>query len=1426
ITATDADSMRLGVAADTASASWKVYSSIDSIDISAGGEGGKRIFVQFKDLAGNRSVWVSDSTTYDMTAPAGGSVVIIDNNGFTPDVDPPLTIIATGADSMRLGLASDTASSLWKVYATTDSIVISSGGDGIKRVFVQFKDAVGNRSAWISDSTLFDTQPPATTISTGGTYSYLTWTGYIYGSATDALSGIDTVQITIVRQNDNMYWNGTSWQSAAIQIKTAATGSWQVGLPASMLGDGSYSIQAMSIDRAGNVGSPGVTASFAWYDRPVCCFSAEPAMGTIPLTVTFTDSSIGMIDSRQWSFGDNTTDTALQISHLYQTAGVLTVTLIVNGPGGSDTLSKDSCVQAAYPLPVARISLVPTQGAAPLQVQMTDSSTGTITRRLWTFGDGGTDSVQQPVHTYMTAGTFQVKLNVWGPGGADSALAGPVTVCDTTKPLPPANLNAVALNCSTVVLTWSPSSSTDADSVSINTSYAGFVASPLAGDRIKRLPHTKTADTLRGLPPDGIVAFICAFVKDRAGNWSDTGATSSVSVKLPDGRAPAYSLAVTLQSMRDSVVVIGLAVDRSAEPGVKSVIGFGRTKQQAADSVITIRYADTVITTALLSEPGWYFAASAVQDSAGNRSPLRYDSVAVANTPPRITITADTLVREDTVWNAQIAVSDFNGDSVKVSIVNGPESMTLSGLLLNWTPDDADIGKKVVVLVAEDARGGKSCDTVTVTVTNREEPPVVTFAGDTVIDEDAPWRARLIVADPDPDETHTSVIERKPAWVRVLGDTLTGTPSEEHVGADMLRCVVTDRSGMRDTLELGITVRNVNDTPTVVSNSLPDTMYEKKSVSGTVIVVDPDRFDTLAVFWERPCAWLAAGTPIRDTILRQWRIDLHASPQQKDTGTAVFVMRFTDRAGMGAILRDTVTIRDVDDPPTPPKIRRQVVAGAVRYILTASDDRDTELMYAVRMQSLDDVSWSRSDRSLRGDFRFYPLADGTYRFEAAAIDQAGLEAQPAFDTLTITGASSYVTSDTAWEMFSAPAHYGTERLTKTKYLLHWDESITERQIYHYYLQKHEINALEPGKGYWRKGAGKRDTLVISREKLTAMPVKVSLTRKASGWNQIASPYPYPVVWRGKSSALWKWNALTEDFEASDSILEPWCGYWLQSDLTDSVVIDTMPFFEEKRLAKRKKTWFNGNNSWVLQAVLTTDGGIDAENRFGILPDAKDGYDRLDRPEPPRPSDLPALYFPHADWKRGLTKYASDFRRKWAAVNIFEFGIAGSTRPGAATVRFAGIEKGTPLYLFVMAEDSIVPVDPDIGIIVPIGTSDSYRTLFVVDNSAALRQLPLRFGVSKAYPNPCNPSTRINYVLPYRWRSDGKLVTREYVVSIDIYDIMGRTIRTLLNRKMPPGFYEVLWDGKNGSGRIAASGNYYCRLRADKFERVKNLTVVR
>ena len=153
---------------------------------------------------------------------------------------------------------------------------------------------------------------------------------------------------------------------------------------------------------------------------PVANFTATPTTGQAPLDVSFTDTSTGSITSRSWNFGDGGTSTATNPSHSYA-AGTYTVTLTVTGPGGSDSEVKTNLIVVSPPSggPVANFTATPTSGTAPLNVSFTDSSTGSITSRSWSFGDGGTSTATNPSHTYA-AGTYTVTLTVNGPGGSDS----------------------------------------------------------------------------------------------------------------------------------------------------------------------------------------------------------------------------------------------------------------------------------------------------------------------------------------------------------------------------------------------------------------------------------------------------------------------------------------------------------------------------------------------------------------------------------------------------------------------------------------------------------------------------------------------------------------------------------------------------------------------------------------------------------------------------------------------------------------------------------------------------------------------------------------------------------------------------------------------------------------------------------------------
>ena len=74
----------------------------------------------------------------------------------------------------------------------------------------------------------------------------------------------------------------------------------------------------------------------------------------------------------------------------------------------------------AVAAPVASFTGTPLSGAHPLSVTFTNNSTGSITSYLWTFGDSNTSTAVAPVHSYASAGTYSVSLQVTGEGGTNT----------------------------------------------------------------------------------------------------------------------------------------------------------------------------------------------------------------------------------------------------------------------------------------------------------------------------------------------------------------------------------------------------------------------------------------------------------------------------------------------------------------------------------------------------------------------------------------------------------------------------------------------------------------------------------------------------------------------------------------------------------------------------------------------------------------------------------------------------------------------------------------------------------------------------------------------------------------------------------------------------------------------------------------------
>ena len=152
--------------------------------------------------------------------------------------------------------------------------------------------------------------------------------------------------------------------------------------------------------------------------QPVADFNATPQSGNAPLLVQFTDTSDGNPNFWAWRFGDGAISTAQNPFHVYTMPGVYNVSLTVKNAAGSDTITKMEYITVSS-LPVANFAANMTSGGAPLVVKFTDQSSGVPTSWSWVFGDGATSTLQNPVHTYSTPGTYNVRLTVTNSAGTD-----------------------------------------------------------------------------------------------------------------------------------------------------------------------------------------------------------------------------------------------------------------------------------------------------------------------------------------------------------------------------------------------------------------------------------------------------------------------------------------------------------------------------------------------------------------------------------------------------------------------------------------------------------------------------------------------------------------------------------------------------------------------------------------------------------------------------------------------------------------------------------------------------------------------------------------------------------------------------------------------------------------------------------------------
>ncbi|MHB8522061.1 MAG: S8 family serine peptidase [Limisphaerales bacterium] len=328
--------------------------------------------------------------------------------------------------------------------------------------------------------------PPLPVVTVLASRAQATETGSQTGEFTFNRTGETTAALTVHYTLSGSATNGVDYQKLPDSV-TIAAGASSATLTATPLDDPNdtepdadkTAMLTLSTDAAYQVGSPdNATVTISDNDNS----APPPSLPTVTVTASRPQATESGSQTGEFTFGrTGNTSAALTVHYTlsgtatngvdYQDltnsttipAGAATATLTVTPlddpndtePDGDKTavltLDSDAAYQAGSPntatvtisdddvpgAPTADFTANPASGDAPLTVQFTDKSTGTIASWDWNFGDGSAHgTTQNPSHTYNAAGNFTVTLTVTGSGGATSSKSASIQVT-TPPPAPP-----------------------------------------------------------------------------------------------------------------------------------------------------------------------------------------------------------------------------------------------------------------------------------------------------------------------------------------------------------------------------------------------------------------------------------------------------------------------------------------------------------------------------------------------------------------------------------------------------------------------------------------------------------------------------------------------------------------------------------------------------------------------------------------------------------------------------------------------------------------------------------------------------------------------------------------------------------------------------------------------------------------------------
>ena len=753
-----------------------------------------------------------------------------------------------------------------------------------------------------------------------------------------------------------------------------------------------------------------------------------------------------------------------------------------------------------------------------------------------------------------------------------------------------------------------------------------------------------------------------------------------------------------------------------------------------------------------------------------------------------------------------------------------------------YTPDPDFVGRDEFTYRAVGGGVASEPATVTIRVGGQNDPPVARADAATTAEDTAVTIAVLANdADPDGDALSVaSVVQPSNGVVTISPDgaTVTYTPNPNFNGSDAFSYAATDGSGETASASVSVTVTPVNDAPVAADDATSTRAGEPVTVPVLVNDRDVDG-DALTI--------VSVSTPPSGRAAIEGGAVVY-TPDAGFVGTDTFTYTVSDGNGGADGGTVTVTVRPAGQGPAVTAEAGPAVLGEPVTVTVSS------------------AGFAPSSAEL-----FYrPAGGGGYRVAALAEGETGFVGTIPADAVTIAGVDYYVVlagngvraTSPAAAPSQSPRHLrvaipqleapvafeaGRYRMVALPLvpdrptplavfgdaddfgpydpsvwrLFRWDPAAGDDGAYDEFR---DVAPLVPGRGVWvvTRAGGTFDV----DDALSADASGPAALTLQPGWNQIGTPFGFPVAWADVDGSdlvsppvAWTGTGYTSD----QAVLRPWEGYFVENTTGAPVTLTAPPVAADVSTPRSAPLAGTG---YRLRLRVTGDGGVvDAENVAGIDAAAAPGRDRLDRGEPPPPGPHVRLSFVD-----GGARLAHSVRPDAGGGAAWDAEVTATAGLLAAPLDLrVALDDERPLPdgygRYVLDRDRGVALPVDGGAFsVTLSAADPVRRLTVIVGTEAFAAsvaggvalTPPAFGLERAAPNPVRQAAALAFSVP-----------EPGPVSLDVVDVLGRRVAVLVDGDRDTGRHTVRWD----VGGLA-SGTYVLRLRAAGQAASQTVTVVR